>query len=273
MAAPSAGGAGASGAAAAAAVITQEDDLGVLLSEGEVLWDTLVRDDTFTAADQPKLLRACDVLASVLRGVERLSLFSKNEELDDVRTDLLRFLLVPFFLAETLMRLSGGDRASVLKRAIENYNRYLEDAEALKFANKEDLMVARQPAPRDPAAARTQKIAQFQRERQAKQALQEMRRKREAVRKHPGSDPEEADRGYYLSLLRLAATTASQQLRMAQQELEMLTSIAKMKAQGTFQQQWDAEHRPPAVLRHPTPTPPTHRISNFNITTHTLCPR
>lgn len=61
--------------------------------------------------------------------VDTLGVFSSNEELDDIATADLPFLLLPKLLADLLARTSlrePAERATVLEEAAAQYSRYLQ---------------------------------------------------------------------------------------------------------------------------------------------------
>eukprot|EP01105_Mastigella_eilhardi_P009908 TRINITY_DN2325_c0_g1_i3.p1 TRINITY_DN2325_c0_g1~~TRINITY_DN2325_c0_g1_i3.p1 ORF type:complete len:224 (+),score=59.72 TRINITY_DN2325_c0_g1_i3:375-1046(+) len=139
--------------------------------------------------------------------------------------------------------------------------RFLEDVEVLRIMKKEELDWQSKPVG---DAARNQRIAQFQREKAAKQALAQLRERKKLALKRGLEDTEEIDRECILALILCCAINAASQLRMVQQELEMLESVEKMKATGTFQKRWDEEHKLPPNPRRPVtilPTPSAQRMA------------
>jgi hypothetical protein len=57
----------------------------------------------------------------------RLGIFSRNEELDDISTANLKYLLIHAYLASLLARtpcIEPRPRAALLEQAVDHYNRY-----------------------------------------------------------------------------------------------------------------------------------------------------
>eukprot|EP00976_Prorocentrum_cordatum_P110501 1195210-Prorocentrum_minimum.AAC.5 len=70
--------------------------------------------------------------------VERLALFSRNEDKDDIATGDLKFLLVPFYLGEVLLQLQAADRKIMLNGAKQEFKQFLsicDDLDVLSVSN------------------------------------------------------------------------------------------------------------------------------------------
>lgn len=97
--------------------------------------------------------------------MDAAGLFSRNEAIEDVPTEHLRFLLCRYLLGEVLLNTSTGERAAVLKGArseLRLYLRWCDDLGCMHEADREGLH--REEAP-DAATRRTEKIARFKAER------------------------------------------------------------------------------------------------------------
>lgn len=104
--------------------------------------------------------------------VARLGLFSKNEELDDISTGSLKFLLVPYMLAEVMAATRDMDnRLQSLRQAIVFWRAFVADCDRLRIAHSEDVSALdRDPDARlDPATKRDEKIARFKRSKELDQ--------------------------------------------------------------------------------------------------------
>lgn len=103
--------------------------------------------------------------ARCCQAVDAAGLFSRNEAVEDVPTEHLRFLLCRYLLGEVLLNTNTGERAAVLKGAADElrlYLRWCDDLGCMHEADREGLH--REEAP-DAATRRTEKIARFKAER------------------------------------------------------------------------------------------------------------
>lgn len=65
--------------------------------------------------------RAKSLLMNLVRmniAVERLGLFSKNEELDDINTEDLKYLIIPYFVSSVYTKIVSDNRLLILKKAM-----------------------------------------------------------------------------------------------------------------------------------------------------------
>ncbi|KAH3732782.1 PP2A regulatory subunit TAP46 [Pelomyxa schiedti] len=207
-------------------------------------------------------------MAQLHAAVAAASLVSRNETLDDISTGSLKYLLVPFYLGDLISRGYTSNRIPMLKRAIASMSSFLEDVERLKLVHPDDLFSVRTESPADPSAARAMKLAQYAREKQAKQALQQQVVASDLARKR-NEDPEEADREQLLCHLRLSAIQCCQQLKMTQQELDMLEQIEKMKATGRMP---TAPPRPPPPPQQPITILPVASASRLQVQSRVFQP-
>lgn len=78
--------------------------------------------------DEVKFDRALAAMQRCRALVDASALFSTNEEQDDLATGDMKYLLVPFYLAETLARSSSADpaaRYAAVTQALELHDTYL----------------------------------------------------------------------------------------------------------------------------------------------------
>lgn len=163
-----------------------------------------------TAVEVSKLITT---LATLLERISTASIFSTNEEFDDIPTSSLKFLLVPYYLAQSESTFPSGlsERLDHLTRSMFHFQTFAKYLEDYKIGEKKEVMELKQyvqtfqtklkasssassassssPAPRpsmpsrpiDPNAARTAKIARFKREKELTaqlEAMQNVRRSR-----------------------------------------------------------------------------------------------
>ncbi|RUP51552.1 TAP42-like protein, partial [Jimgerdemannia flammicorona] len=110
--------------------------------------------------------------------VHRVALFSVNEIVEDINTTDMRFLLVESYQGDLTLRLVGGDRVQILKTAKSYFEQFLFNCDThdiLRAEDKTRLERIKDGAVTqggDPASARAQKIAQFQREKAIKAKIE-----------------------------------------------------------------------------------------------------
>ncbi|WOL15715.1 PP2A regulatory subunit TAP46 [Canna indica] len=126
-------------------------------------------------------LRRCDEMIS------KLGLFSSNETKDDVSIANLKYLLVPFYIAELIEKVSEEDRRKVLKISQDHLKEFISICEALELVPEEELEASRQGGPDTFATRRAKKIARFKRQRAADAKLQEIKEKKERRQRSLGA--------------------------------------------------------------------------------------
>ncbi|KAI0723871.1 serine/threonine protein phosphatase PP2A-associated protein [Cerioporus squamosus] len=184
--------------------------------------------------------------------VAKLSLFSANEQLADIATRDLVYILVPYVLSEVLSRVRTTDReeridlVSSVKRHLESYIHYLE---LYEIVTEEDKALYGRSASSvtDPAKRRELKIQQYKREKDIKARIEAVRKRINQNAVEPSSnieliasvlpdpsqkpsdaaaehdaDTEEVLRETLILLLRFIYAEARSQLESTNQELELL---------------------------------------------------
>lgn len=122
-------------------------------------------------------LQALSLLSACDDAVERLSLFSSNEDKDDLVTSDLKYLSVPFLAGElhaSSPTLDMASRADALRRSNACYLRFLHRIRqyGLLDANCYTALERLEAGePLDSTTTRTQKIAMYKREREVKSQL------------------------------------------------------------------------------------------------------
>ncbi|KAI0458633.1 TAP42-like family protein [Xylaria acuta] len=167
-----------------------------------------------------------------VRIIDGISLFSRNESLEDIATSDLPYLLVLYHIAELLQRVSSGsplERKRILESAREAYERFLHllDSYSVLFPQdsklfaeyNEDTTGFSTISTKDPNARRNAKIANFKAEKQLKQKLEYMRSSPRYL--EDGGD-EEAVRELYLANIALSVHMTFQSLEGINREVEVL---------------------------------------------------
>lgn len=114
--------------------------------------------------------------------IERAALFSSNEEKDDLATSNIKYLLVPYLLAELLNSQPQGlgplARLSQLQEALALYSQFLQRCDQYGFVHgacHDAYTAEEQGATPDPGTSRNQKIERFKRSKVLKGLVQQMR--------------------------------------------------------------------------------------------------
>ncbi|KAI3318604.1 TAP42-like family protein [Xylariaceae sp. AK1471] len=164
--------------------------------------------------------------------IDKVSLFSTNESLEDVATSDLPYLLVLYHIAELLQKVSISsplERRRVLNSTREAYERFLHLLDSYSILSPQDskLLAEYNEDPtgfstistKDPNARRNAKIANFKAEKQLKQKLEYMRSSPRYLQ--DGGD-EEAVRELYLANVALCVHMTFQALEGINREVEVL---------------------------------------------------
>ena len=170
------------------------------------------------------------------RLVTALDVFSRNEQLDDINTGDIKYLMLPFFSAELLLKVNDRkNRIAILQNAINGHKSFLDDLErlgALKPEARDSWRAERSDAhSKDPSQNRTLKVSRVKAEKVAKERLQWLRQKLELSSKleEEGLDADELEREHAAILLNSCAHTAIDSIRSAKQEHEMLQEMEKLR--------------------------------------------
>eukprot|EP00929_Paragymnodinium_shiwhaense_P062268 TRINITY_DN31092_c0_g1_i1.p1 TRINITY_DN31092_c0_g1~~TRINITY_DN31092_c0_g1_i1.p1 ORF type:complete len:390 (-),score=128.87 TRINITY_DN31092_c0_g1_i1:144-1313(-) len=163
--------------------------------------------------------------------VAKYRLFSPNEELEDIRTNDLKYLLVPYILAEvTAAQTDMEARLRALRHSIVFWQAFAADCERLKVADKGDLQaIDREPEARlDAATKREEKIDRYKRCKDLDEKIGYLFAKKKECFGDEfswgtcGAFDEDMERDLVLALLRRAVASAADNLASAQQELPLL---------------------------------------------------
>ncbi|KAN0032135.1 hypothetical protein ACTFIV_006011 [Dictyostelium citrinum] len=174
--------------------------------------------------------------------VSKQQIFSKNEELEDIRTDSLKYLLIPYYLSELYLKITGSDRIKFLRTSKQKVLTFLQECERLKLIDKEDLEIVHREGKSDPVNRRNELISRNKRNREIKDKLAYTVKKRMELLKAAGKDSseieesdtgdEELDRQFSLLLINEAVFKAIGLLETIEVELPMLQQIEVIKEQN-----------------------------------------
>jgi len=194
-----------------------------------------------------------------LQIVQSESYFSKNEELEDVRTDVLQFLLIPYYLGELELKVVDKDRIFHLRQSQGHFTTFLNQAEHFRLIHTDDLEAFHREDPPSAEQKRQEAISRHTRKKKVAQQLQKVISKRDKLLKDLGEEgleelDEEDHREEALALIQICILEAISQNSIVAQELSMLSQIQAMRNQGV--DPLDPTHRPP---------PQSNNIGNFTI--------
>ncbi|XP_065919592.1 immunoglobulin-binding protein 1-like [Dysidea avara] len=183
---------------------------------------------------QERVKKGVGLLEDSTRIVNRLDLFSSNEELDEVATANLKYLLLPALLGDLTLQLMGEERVDVLRRARVYVADYLQRCKSYSITS-EEVPTATQPV----ATTGQQSFEQMTATRQAKiarqQALKETNNKlKELDRRLSSGLPvdEDVQREQTLLLLQSWVYKCLDHVISIDKEMEILSHMEQMKKSG-----------------------------------------
>lgn len=190
--------------------------------------------------------RATAALESLQLGVAREGVFSTNEDVEEIATQMLPLLATDFYQGSLMVKLpftQPETRLKVLKQAEALLFKYLDTCERLELFQEADQH-AWQSMLKDgergthgelKAASRDQKIERFRRQKRIQEKMKEIE---EELKRTEGNDCQDESEGDGMkrerSLLMLAslATNALDEVYGMSKETEMLEHLLKAKKQG-----------------------------------------
>lgn len=200
-----------------------------------------------SGADQDAVRKGCEALEKCEEMVSKLGLFSANETKDDISTSNLKYLLVPFYLAELTEKIAQDDRVQILKVSQAKLKEFISFCEAMELVPEEELETSTQGGPNSFADRRAKKIARFKRQRAAESKLLEIKERKERRGRSTKAsalstpvdtgeedvldDDGEEEREAWLTTISLALCKAFDLLEMLKKEEEMLSAMKEKQLQ------------------------------------------
>ncbi|KAJ5312458.1 hypothetical protein PENANT_c027G07875 [Penicillium antarcticum] len=188
------------------------------------------RGDTNTEAYRDDVNATIAKFQECQRQISMLSLFSSNESLEDVSTNDIQYMSLEYFLAELMQRAATSDREASLKRALEQYEKFLGRLDEYELLSGGDKKLFEQYmanpsswtlAPANDAAARREiKVIRFREEKELKQKLEYLARNEARLQ----SDDDDT-RSLYLAEVQLYTHQTFQALDLLMQELSILSAM------------------------------------------------
>ncbi|CAN1237866.1 PP2A regulatory subunit TAP46 [Linum grandiflorum] len=125
-----------------------------------------------STADQDAIRKGCEALEKCEEMVNTLGLFSANETKEDIATNNLKYILVPFYLAELTEKISQGDRIQILKSSQAKLKEFLSFCESMELVPEDELQASVQ-------GRSNVSIARFKRQKAAEAKLLEIKERKE----------------------------------------------------------------------------------------------
>ncbi|CAN4094836.1 unnamed protein product [Withania somnifera] len=222
---------------------TQEISLPALFEQARKI-HTAASESTF---DQDLIKKGCEHLRQCEEMVSKLGLFSLNETKDDITTANLKYILVPYYLAELTEKIAEDGRIEVLKASQTKLKEFISFCEAMELVPEEEMETSKQGGANTFADRRAKKIARFKRQRAAESKLLELKERKERrgrstkasalstpveTREDDALDEDgEEEREAWLTTISLALSKAFDLLEMLNKEEEMLSAIKEKQLQ------------------------------------------
>lgn len=200
-----------------------------------------------STADQETIRKGCEALRKCEEMVSKLGLFSSNETKEDISTNNLKYLLVPYYLADLTEKLAHDDRIQITKASQAKLKEFMSFCEAMELVPEEELESSGQGGSNAYVEKRAKKIARFKRQRAAEAKLLEIKERKErrgrSTKAASLSTPVEAgeedmmdedgeeEREAWLTSISLAICKAIDLLESLKKEEEMLTAVKERQSQ------------------------------------------
>lgn len=222
------------------AAAEEESSLKDVFEQGFLLHCQIEDSDEPSSSEafQEKVTTAVDQFVRATEMVNSLGLFSTNEELAEVPTSELRFLLLPAFLGDLFLRQMSPDRLTILNISKVYFVDYLKRC---KNYGVTDIDLSRYTENSSSAEANSRSISQMANSRQEKIARYKERKEQERRLKELKSlisDPskvtvdEDIQRNYYVLLLKFWVNKAVEHITSLHSEIEILEHMATLKRNG-----------------------------------------
>eukprot|EP00245_Coleochaete_scutata_P009210 TRINITY_DN2978_c0_g1_i1.p1 TRINITY_DN2978_c0_g1~~TRINITY_DN2978_c0_g1_i1.p1 ORF type:complete len:426 (-),score=104.60 TRINITY_DN2978_c0_g1_i1:179-1456(-) len=199
------------------------------------------------AEGQGKVVQACLLLEECTSRIETLGLFSSNEDKEDLSTANIKYLLVPYYLAELEQWRTDGERRQHVQCARKQFSAFVRRCTQYGLLSEADRLSVFRSAPADPQARRAEKIERFKRQRALQAKVEELIERigiRQSKKVGPGqTEDEEADelpvgvdeedvRELWFTEVSLALPKAIDGLEALKREEQLLQTVAENGENG-----------------------------------------
>lgn len=189
---------------------------------------------------QHQIKSAVKLLEDITQMVSIANLFSTNESIDEIATNDLKFLLLPFLLGNLTLKLSSSDRNNVVQTSDIYFRDYIqrckdygivdvEIPQPLESQEDDEKTVSRptNSPSLDLSSAAKSRAVKIQRYNEQKTLLSELKELRKRL--NLASSDDELRRKYYLSLIKSAVSEGLVELDSLNTEKNILKYMEKMK--------------------------------------------
>jgi immunoglobulin-binding protein 1 len=156
--------------------------------------------------------------------LSQLSVFSPNEELDDIASDHLRYILTPYYQAELELLVVDRERLDHLNSAKRLFARFLQHCENLKLIHKEDIKSLYTDNPENPTERRATLIARTKREKEMRSKMEELQKQ---ISQSTVAVDEEMHRSNWVNIINHNLVKAISQVESTEREIKMLEFVAQ----------------------------------------------
>ncbi|XP_049372634.1 PP2A regulatory subunit TAP46 [Solanum verrucosum] len=221
----------------------QEMPLPALFEQAKKIHDLSLE----SSVDQGIVKKGCEILRVCEEMIGKLGLFSLNETKDDISTANLKYILVPYYLAELTEKNAEDDRIEVLKVSQAKLKEFISFCETMELVPEDEIETSTQGGSSSSVDRRAKKIARFKRQRAAESKLLELKERRErrgrstkaAALSSPVEtgeddmfdDDGEEEREAWLTTISLALCKAFDLLEMLKREEEILSAVREKQLQ------------------------------------------
>ncbi|XWS37993.1 hypothetical protein CRYUN_Cryun19dG0092400 [Craigia yunnanensis] len=172
---------------------------------------------TESGADQDLVKEGCGALGKCEDMTSKLGLFWSNETKDDISTTNLKYLLVPFYLAELTEKVAQDDRIQTIKTSQAKLKEFISFCEAMELVPQEERQRA--------AEAKLTEINERKERRRRSTRAAALSTPVEAGEEDVLDDNGEEEREAWLTTISLAICKTFDLLEMLKKEEEILSAI------------------------------------------------
>lgn len=227
-----------------------EPELKKLFNEAWNLFKEIEKSDSPSSSDlvQKKVKKCIKLFSDVTHMVNILELFSRNEELGEITSSNLRYILLPAFLGELTLLQMDDDRFSSVSRAKVYFKDFFERCKDYGIAQED---VSKFDSEAEDSKGRTyhrsmaDRQAKIDRYKEAKELKIILETLEKRLEDSPNGVDDEVQREYYLSWIRLWLNETIEKFSLIQSELEILEHMINIKSGKVKQPEEKPKNREP----------------------------
>lgn len=194
------------------------------------------------AETQDQVKAALLLFLKVKQALASEGMISANEEIDDINTNALKYLLVPFYLGDLLLSINGVEgRLKRIHQAVGYFRTFLDSCEEAQIMTDDDAIRYSTLGSLSAGNARPNrdaKIAAYKRDKMVQDQIKMLLKKKAEMMKRGMTDEEaeedDTEREYRLAVLDCGVRKAMDHIHFTKQEIPMLEHMAKMKVDPSF---------------------------------------